>query len=57
MGQSYITYTEMSNFFELYGLYPEPYEIEIIEMFDEIAMTHFQKEQEKEQQKSKSAKK
>lgn len=53
MGISAIPYSEMRSFFELMGIVPEPYEIEVIEMFDSVAIKHYQKQQEKEQAKSK----
>ena len=53
MGISAIPYSEMVAFFELMGIVPEPYEIEVIEMFDSVAIKHYQKQQEKEQAKSK----
>lgn len=52
MGVSEIPYTEMKSFFELMSIEPELYEIEIIEMFDRIAMEHYAKQQEKEQKKA-----
>ena len=57
MGISSTPYTEMKAFFDLMGIIPEPYEIEIIELFDRIAMKHYQKQQEKEQAKAKQSKK
>ena len=56
MGVSAIPYSEMLAFFELLGVIPEPYEITVIEMFDSVAMKHYQKQQEKEQAKSKAKK-
>ena len=53
MGVSAIPYSEMQAFFEILGIVPEPYEIEVLEMFDRIAIKHYQKQQEKEQAKSK----
>jgi hypothetical protein len=52
MGVSAIPYSEMRSFFDLLGIEPEPYEIEIIEMFDSVAIKHYQKQQEKERQKT-----
>ena len=57
MGVSSIPYSEMLAFFELMGIVPETYEIDIIEMFDRIALKHYQKQQEKEQAKAKQSKK
>lgn len=53
MGISAIPYSEMLAFFELMGIVPEPYEVEVIEMFDSVAIKHYQKQQEKEQAKAK----
>ena len=53
MGLSTIPYSEMQAFFELIGVVPEPYEIEVIEAFDRIAMKYFSDQQEKEKQKAK----
>lgn len=53
MGISAIPYSEMLAFFELMGITPEIYEIEVLEAFDRIAMKHYQKQQEKEQAKAK----
>ena len=53
MGISEISYTEMKAFFDLHGIDPETYEIEILEMFDRIAVKHFNKQQEKEQARQK----
>ena len=49
MGISEIPYTEMKSFFDLHGIEPESYEIELIEIFDRIAMKSFTDAQEKEQ--------
>ena len=53
MGVSAIPYSEMLAFFELLGIVPDQFEIEILEMFDHIAMKHYVKQQEKEQAKAK----
>ena len=53
MGVSAIPYSEYVAFFQLIGVNPEPYEIEILEVFDSIAMKYYAKQQEKEQAKSK----
>lgn len=53
MGVSSIPYSEMLAFFELIGIVPESYEIEVIEAFDRIAMKHYSEQQEKEQKKAK----
>lgn len=53
MGPSEILYSQMLSFFELIGVVPEPYEIEVIEAFDSIAMKHFAEQQEKESKKAK----
>ena len=56
MGISAIPYSEMLAFFELMGITPEIYEIEVLEAFDRIAMKHYQKQQEKQQAKAKKSK-
>ena len=56
MGISAIPYSEMLAFFELMGITPEIYEIEVLEAFDRIAMNHYQKQQEKQQTKAKKSK-
>lgn len=48
MGIAAISYQEMKAFFELYGIYPEPNEIEVLEMFDRLAVETFSKQAEKE---------
>lgn len=53
MGVSAISYSEMLAFFELIGVVPESYEIEVIEAFDRVALKHYAKQQEKEQKKVK----
>jgi hypothetical protein len=53
-GISSIPYSEMQAFFELNDITPEPYEIEILEVFDNIAIKHYQKQQEKEHNKAKA---
>jgi len=50
-GVSAIPYSEIRAFFELIGVVPEPYEVEIIEAFDRVAINHYSKQQEKEQNK------
>lgn len=52
MGISEIPYSEMLSFFELIGVEPELCEIELIEMFDRIAIDYYSKQQEKEQKKA-----
>ena len=49
MGISEIPYTEMKSFFDLHGIEPESHEIEMIEVFDRIAVKSFTESQEKEQ--------
>ena len=53
MGVSAIPYSEYVAFFQLIGVEVEPYELEILEVFDNIALKHYAKQQEKEQAKSK----
>lgn len=54
MGISAIPYSEYLAFFSLIGITPEPYEIEILEVFDSIAVKHYVKQQEKEQERAKA---
>ncbi len=53
MGISSIPYSEYVAFFILLGIEPQPYEVEILEVFDSIALKHYGKQQEKEQAKAK----
>lgn len=53
MGVSAIPYSEMLAFFELIGVVPESYEIDVIEAFDRIAMKYFSEQHEKDQKKAK----
>ena len=53
MGISAIPYSEYVAFFQLIGVAPEPYEIEILEVFDSIALKYYAKQQEKEQARAK----
>lgn len=55
MGISYIPFSEIKAFFDLLGIDPEPYELELIEIFDRVAVNHYSKQQEK-QQKQQEAK-
>lgn len=57
MGISAIPYSEYVAFFQLIGVDPEPYEIEILEVFDSIALKIYSKQQEKEQAQSKAKQK
>ncbi len=59
MGVSAIPYSEYVAFFHLIGVVPEPWEVEVLEVFDSIALKHYALQQEKEQAKAKqkSAKK
>ena len=41
-----ISYQEMLAFFTLEQLFPEPYELELIRVWDKIALEHFSKQQE-----------
>ena len=52
MGVGAIPYSEMQAFFDLIGVAPDPYEIEIIELFDSIAMKHHSAVAKKEQEKA-----
>ena len=49
MGVSAIPYSEMLAFFQLTGVYPDPCDVEVIEMFDRVALGVFAEQQEKEQ--------
>lgn len=51
MGVSAISYSEMLAFFELIGVVPEGYEIEVLEAFDRVALKHYSKQQEKDKNK------
>lgn len=59
MGVSAIPYSEMLAFFELIGVTPDSSEIEVLEMFDRIAIKALSEQQEKEQKRNqaKSSKK
>lgn len=59
MGVSAIPYSEMLAFFDLIGVTPDSSEIEVLEMFDRIAIKAFSEQQEKEQKRNqaKSSKK
>lgn len=50
-GVSYIPYSEILSFFQLIGVQPEPYEIELIEIFDRIAVKHYAMQQDKQQKR------
>ncbi len=51
MGVASIPYSEMQSFFNLMGVSPEPYEIEIIEMFDSIALRIIRNQMDKKQER------
>ena len=59
MGVTAIPYSEMLAFFDLIGVTPDSSEIEVLEMFDRIAIKAFSEQQEKEQKRNqaKSSKK
>jgi len=52
-GASPITYQEIWCYFNLQGIEPEQWEIDIIKMFDNIAMSFARKQQEKEDKQKK----
>ena len=52
-GISAITYSEMKSFFELSELYPEPWEIQIIKLFDNVALEVSRDKQNKADKKNK----
>lgn len=54
MGLSSISYEQMLAFFELIGVIPQPFEVELIEMFDNIAMRILSEQAKKEQQRAQS---
>lgn len=49
MGISAIPYSEMLAFFQLTGVCPDPCDVEVIEMFDRVALGVFAEQQDKEQ--------
>lgn len=53
-GTGYITYAEMQAYFNLHDINPEPWEIDIVKMFDSISMEVQSKQQAKQQQQNKS---
>ena len=55
MGVSAIPYSEYVAFFKLLGVTPDPYEIEILEVFDGIALKHYAEQQKKDQAKQKQS--
>jgi hypothetical protein len=46
-GASPITYTEMVSYFSLIGIEPEKWEIDIVKMFDSIALSSAREQEEK----------
>jgi hypothetical protein len=48
-GPSPLSYPEMKAFFELQQIFPTPYEIQMIELFDNVAMEMFSKKQAEQQ--------
>lgn len=56
MGISAISYLEMKAYFDLLQIYVEPWEIEVIRMFDRVALNITAKQQEKQEQKNKNKK-
>lgn len=52
-GISAITYSEIYYYFKVLQIEVEPWEIEIIKMFDSVAMDTMQKQQEQEAQQNK----
>jgi len=53
LGVSPITYTEMLSYFSLIGIEPDKYEVDIIKMFDSIAVSSAREQEEKNKTKSK----
>lgn len=56
-GMSPITYTEILSYFMLMEIDVEPWEVDVIKMFDGIALESTKKQQEKEQLANKNKKK
>ena len=54
MGISAISYLEMKAYFSLLQVAVEPWEIEVIRMFDRVALNITAKQQEKQEQKNKN---
>lgn len=52
-GVNPLSFTEIKSFFELNQIVPDPMEIEVITLLDNIAMEHFAKEAEKNNKKKK----
>ena len=50
-GLNPISYSEMKSFFELNRIIPDPIEVEVISLLDNIALEHYAKEQEKNNKK------
>ena len=44
-GLNPISYSEMKSFFELNRIIPDPIEVEVISLLDNIALEHYAKEQ------------
>lgn len=53
-GSNPITYQDMWFYFQLEGIEPESWEIDLIKQFDNIYMQNMSEQQKKEQQKAKS---
>lgn len=56
-GISSITYTEMYHYFKVLQIEVQPWEIEIVKMFDAVALDTMQKQQEQENRANKNNKK
>lgn len=54
MGVNPISFTEMQSFFYLAGIVPDPEEVALIELFDNVTTSHYAKKQ-AEQSKQKPA--
>lgn len=52
MGISAISFTEMKHFFDLYWIIPEVEEVDMIKLFDRVALKEMQDQNEKEQNKT-----
>jgi hypothetical protein len=53
-GVSPITYTEIASYFNLMGVVPEEWEVQIIRAFDNCALSEYAKSQEKNNKKNKT---
>lgn len=52
-GPQPITYSEIKTYYDLSGYTPEYWEVQVLRLFDKIALEHYATEQEKKDKKSK----